>query len=70
METMQLNQSATKKECNTKKVQHENGDKSEIWRKKSPQIQCTRVHKWITGCPLTDRYTLVYTATWQFKVPQ
>ena len=34
METMQLNQSATKKECNTKKVQHENGDKSEIWRKK------------------------------------
>ena len=27
--------------------------------KKSAQEQCTRVHKWITGRPLTDRYTLV-----------
>ena len=27
--------------------------------KKSAQEKCTRVHKWITGRPLTHLYTLV-----------
>ena len=36
------------------KVQHEKSDNSEIWKEK-----CSRVHKWITGRPLMDHYTLV-----------
>ena len=40
-----------------KKVQHEKTDNSEK-RKKSAQEYCTAVHKWITGRPLMDRYTL------------
>ena len=65
---MQLDQSATQKECNmkksatwkkrnVKKVQREKTDNSEK-REKSAQEYCTAVHKWITGRPLIDRYTL------------
>ena len=66
MPIMQLDRSATTKECNMKKVKHENGGKSEIW-KKSAQEQCTRVHKWIAGRPLTERYRLVVSI--QLKLP-
>ena len=40
METMQLDQSATQKEQNTKKVQHE---KSKTWKKKYEMKNVTRV---------------------------
>ena len=64
---------ATWPKCNTKRVQHEKKcnmkkaqrEKSATWktdnsekRKKSAQEYCTAVHKWITGRPLMDRYTL------------
>ena len=63
MEIMQLDQSTAKKECNTRKGQHEKSatlkkmQHEKIWKKK---LYCTRVHKWITSRPLTDRYTLTY----------
>ena len=37
MPIMQLDRSATKKECNMKKVKHENGGKSEIWKKNAKE---------------------------------
>ena len=57
MDIMQLDQSATKIDCNTKKVQHEKRttlnkcDMKKVTRgkygKKSTQEQCNRVHRWI-----------------------
>ena len=71
MKRVQYEKSATRIKSNTKLVQHK---KEATWRdcnmkqhekcksekcKKGTQGWCTRVHKWITGSPLTDRYTLV-----------
>lgn len=58
MEVMQLDRSATQKECYTKKLKHKKSGKSKIW-KKSAQEQCAKVHKSIKGRPLKDRHTLV-----------
>ena len=45
-------------EATKEKVQHEKSARVK-YVKESAQEKCTRVHKWITSRPLTDRYTLV-----------
>ena len=42
-----------------KTVQHESIE-TEQNLEKSEKEECTIVHKWVTGRPLTDRYTLVF----------
>ena len=46
-------------EATREKVQHEKSTRVKYAKQKIAQEKCTRVHKWITGRPLTDRYTLV-----------
>ena len=70
MEIMQLARSAPKKECNTKKVQHDKITKlKKCNMKKETRVKygqkmhknsAPRVRKWVTTRPLTDRYTLVF----------
>ena len=71
MEIMQLARSATKKECNTKKVQHEKittlkkcnmkkETRVKYGKKKMHKNSALRVRKWVKARPLTDRYTLVF----------
>ena len=63
--------SATQKKCDMKRVQHE-ASSEKLQHEKSGRVkyakhaqeQGTRVHKWITGRPLTDRYTLVALCSW------
>ena len=42
-----------------KKMQHEKILIATVLYGKRAQEQCTIVHKWITGCALVDRYTLL-----------
>ena len=55
-------------EATREKVQHEKSATVKYAKKKSAQEKYTRVHKWITGSPLTYHYTLVkrfkFSASW------
>ena len=47
------------RECNEKIVEHEKSIVTQWNIEKSEKEECTRMHKRITGCPLTDLYRKV-----------
>ena len=64
---MHHERSKTWKECNMKNVQHQQSIKIKQNLEKRAKEDCTIVHKWIIGCPLTDR---LYTGNifWHCKI--